>query len=199
MKLCVITTRNERFTHEDVARFAVEGGADCVQFRKKEGSTRDMVDLALRVRDIVSGRTTYIVDDRIDIAIACGADGVHIGKEDMPLTLARRIYPGKIIGYSVTNPGEAKEAEDEGAGYLGAGPVFATKNKPGERAIGLEGLRAICECTNVPVIAIGGINLENVRDVMDAGASGVAVISAVADAEDPVETIRSFVRILNSC
>jgi thiamine-phosphate pyrophosphorylase len=198
MKLCVITTRNERFTHEDIARFAVDGGADCVQFRKKEGSTRELVKLALRVREIVSGRATYIVDDRIDVALACEADGVHIGKEDMPLVLARRICPGKIMGYSVDSPEDAIEAERMGASYLGAGPVFATKNKSEENPIWLEGLHRLCESVSIPVIAIGGITLGNVKSVMDAGADGVAVISAIADAEDPLESVRAFVRILNS-
>lgn len=198
MKLCVITASNERFTHEDIARFAVEGGADCVQFRKKEGSTREIVEIACRIKDIVKGRATYIVDDRIDVAMACGADGVHIGREDMPLPLARAMCPDFIIGYSVDNPEEAVEAESIGADYLGAGAVFATKNKPEEKPIGIEGLRKICESVNIPVIAIGGITLENVKEVIDAGATGVAVISAIADARDPAESVKDFVKILGS-
>lgn len=198
MKLCVITTQNERFTHEDIARFAIEGGADCVQFRKKEGSTRDFVEIACRIKEIVKGRATYIVDDRIDVALACGADGVHIGREDMPLSLARAICPDFTIGYSVDSPKEAVEAESMGANYLGAGAVFATKNKPEEKPIGVEGLRKICESVTIPVIAIGGITIENVREVIDAGATGVAVISAIADARDPAESVKAFMKILGS-
>jgi len=198
MKLCVITTQNERFTHEDIARFAVEGGADCVQLRKKEGSTKEILKLALKVKEIVNNRATYIIDDRIDIALACEADGFHIGKDDMPLQIAKRLCPQSIIGFSVERSDEAIEGEKMGASYLGAGPVFATKNKPEEMPIGLEGLRRICESVSIPVIAIGGIALENVRDVLEAGASGVAVISAVADAENPVSSVRALVKALRS-
>ena len=193
MKLCVITTQNERFSHEDVARFAVEGGADCVQFRKKDGKTRELFDIAERIKKIVSGRATYIINDHVDIALGCGADGVHVGEDDMPLDVARRICPkGFVIGYSVDSVEKAILAEMSGASYLGAGAVFATTNKPEKKPIGLEELRRICRSVSIPVIAIGGIGLGNVREVMDAGASGVAVISAIADSKKPVERVRQL-------
>ena len=194
MKLCVITSENAKYKHEDIARFAMEGGADCVQFRKKTGTTKEFLETGDKIRNILEKKATYIVDDRVDIALACGADGVHIGDDDMPIERARELC-GKdfIIGVSVRCVEGAIEAERRGASYLGAGPVFKTKNKDAV-PIELEELERICKTVKIPVIAIGGINLDNVDQVMKAGAHGIAVISAVVDSANPKESVKKLMK-----
>jgi thiamine-phosphate pyrophosphorylase len=130
-----------------------------------------------------------IVNDRVDIALACKADGVHLGQDDMPLPYAREILgKNRIIGISVVRPDEAEAAEKAGADYIGAGPVFRTMSKEDiGPLLGIEGLRTIREKVKIPILAIGGISAANVADVISAGADGVAVISAITAAKKPVQ------------
>jgi thiamine-phosphate pyrophosphorylase len=134
----------------------------------------------------------------VDIALAVDADGVHVGQDDMPAPLARKLMgPGKIIGVSVDNVEQALQAERDGADYLGAGPIFATPTKPDAAPpIGLDGLAEICRRVSIPVVAIGGITAENAGAVIAAGADGVAVVSAVVAAENVEEAARRLRQVV---
>jgi thiamine-phosphate pyrophosphorylase len=174
-------------THQEIAREATAGGADVIQFRDKSLPFREFIETAEELRDITAGSgAMFIVNDRIDVALAVKADGVHLGQSDMPAGYARRISPpGFIIGVSVGNVDEAIVAEASGADYVALSPVFSTGSKddagPGH---GLEMLAEIRSNVVVPVIGIGGIGFHNVMDVVSAGADGIAVISAVSGADD---------------
>ncbi len=174
-------------SHLEVIRAAIAGGATVVQYREKEGTTRQMIEEARALRELArQAGVPFIVNDRVDIALAVGADGAHVGQDDMPAPLARKLMgPGKIVGVSATNLEEALQAERDGAAYIGAGPIFATPTKPDAAPpIGLEALAEICRRVSIPVVAIGGINAENAGAVIEAGAAGVAVVSAIVAAPD---------------
>jgi thiamine-phosphate pyrophosphorylase len=174
-------------SHLEVAQAAIEGGASIIQFREKEMTTRELVETARSLKELTSQKgVPFIVNDRLDVALAVEADGVHVGQEDMPADMARQLIgPHKILGVSASTVEEALQAEKDGADYVSASPVFTTPTKPDTPPpTGLEGLRAIVEAVNLPVIAIGGINEKNAAEVMEAGAQGVAVISAVVSAPD---------------
>lgn len=177
----------------DVVAAALAGGAPAVQLRLKEGTTREMVRLGRRLRELTrEAGALLFVNDRVDVALVIGADGAHVGDDDLPLAAARAVAPaGFLLGRSVDSAAQALAAEREGADYVGAGPVAATPSKhDAGAAIGLEGVRAIREAVCVPVVAIGGIDLENAGAVARAGADGVAVIRAVMRAEEPGEAAR---------
>lgn len=180
-------------SHLEVAQAAIEGGASIIQFRDKEMTTRQLVQTAGEIREFTKeADIPLIINDRLDVALAVDADGVHVGQDDMPAALARQLIgPHKILGVSASTVEEALQAERQGADYVSASPVFTTPTKPdAPPPTGLEGLRAIVEAVNLPVIAIGGINEENATEVMEAGAQGVAVISAVVSAPDIVAAAR---------
>ncbi len=169
-------------THAEIARQAIAGGADVIQLRDKECGCRELFRIGLILRTITTKtRTLFIVNDRLDVALACKADGVHLGQDDICVGVARQIAPpGFIIGVSVGTVDEAIRAEQEGADYIALSPVFSTDSKKDAgQGRGLDVLREIRRSVSVPVIAIGGINLDNVHEVITAGADGVAVISAV--------------------
>ena len=169
-------------THAEIAERATAGGADVIQLRDKTCGCRELCRIGRELRTItMKTGTLFIVNDRLDVALACGADGVHLGQDDMRAGVARQLAPpGFIIGISVGTVDEAVEAELEGADYIAPGPVFSTASKHDAGPVcGLEVLREIRRSVSVPVVAIGGINLENVHEVIAAGADGVAVISAV--------------------
>lgn len=173
---------------EDVVRAAVDGGVSVVQFRDKHAPFPDLLARAGRLRDFLRERgIPFIINDRADLALACGADGLHVGQEDLPCRLARRLLPADaVLGVSVSTVAEAVEAEREGADYLGVSPVFDTPTKTDTpRATGLDGLKAIRAAVSLPLVAIGGIHAGNARDVIAAGADGVAVVSAIMSAPDP--------------
>ncbi len=173
--------------HLEVVEKALAGGATCIQLREKELSSRELFNLARELLRVTAPkRVPLIVNDRLDVALAAGADGVHLGQDDLPPMAARRIIPPEmILGVSVDNAGQAVEAQRLGASYLGAGAVFGTGTKldAGE-PIGLEALASICRSVNIPVVGIGGIDAQNAGEVIKAGAAGAAVISAVVAAED---------------
>ena len=180
----------------DVVRGAIEGGVDVVQLREKHMSARERYELGLKLRRITEeAEVPLIVDDRVDIAAAIDADGVHVGDSDLPIEVAReQLGKDAIIGRSVTTPEEARAAVAAGADYLGVGAVYHTDSKdvdPEEEGIGPEGVTAVREAVDIPIVGIGGIDAGNAADVVAAGAEGVAVISAIATAENPKEaTIR---------
>lgn len=166
---------------------AAEGGATIIQLRGKKWTSREFLEIGLEaVRFLRPKKTPLIINDRVDIALACKADGVHLGQDDMPLAHARAVLGHKkIIGISAATPEEAKAAEKDGADYIGVGPVFGTLSKADLGPIlGPAGLREIRKQVRIPIIAIGGISAANVSDVIAAGADGVAVISAIACASD---------------
>ena len=175
---------------------AVKGGATVVQLRAKSISTREFLDISMKIHSFLKKkRVPLIINDRIDIALALDADGVHLGQKDMPLQIARKILgKEKIIGISVNNIEEAMEAENNGADYLGVGPVFPTTTKPDVRApLGIEGLRKIREKIKIPIIAIGGINKSNVHEVYSTGVDGIAVVSAIILSPDPCQAAEKLI------
>ena len=196
LKLYVITDR--RLIDEITgAREALEGGATAIQLRIKNTSTREMIEVGKKIRKLCDDfGALFFVNDRLDVALATNADGVHVGKEDMPVYIVREIAPNLIVGASARNPQEAKDAEKQGAHYIGAGSVFPTVSKDDAIVIGLETLRLIVESVSIPVVAIGGINHSNVMEVMKTGVDGVAVISAIMGAKDIREATREMLLII---
>lgn len=194
LRVYVITDRGFRGrSHEEVARAALAGGATFLQLRDKRATARELVVWARRLRELArEAGVPLVVNDRVDVALAAEADGVHVGEDDLPVPDARRLMgPRGVVGASAGTVEEAVRAERDGADYLGVGPVFptATKADAGE-AIGLEGLRRVVRAVRIPVVAIGGITADNAAEVVRAGAAGVAVVSAVAGADDMVEAAR---------
>lgn len=182
------TSHQSRFTHPQLAELAIQGGADTIQFRQKNGSTRKLVDIAQQMqRTCTHHDVPLIINDRADIALAVGAKGVHFGQDDMPVAIGRKILSTEtIIGASARTEEKILEAIIEGADYIGFGPIYQTSSKPdAERPKGLEQLHRMCEIAKCPVIAIGGITLQTTGEVVRAGAHGIAVISAVCGQKDP--------------
>ncbi|MFW9928271.1 MAG: thiamine phosphate synthase [Candidatus Thorarchaeota archaeon] len=172
----------------EVIQKAVKGGATLVQLREKEATTRVFYQEGLHIRDYLKTRNIpLIINDRIDIALALDAEGVHLGQEDMPIDVARKILgPQKIIGASVFTLKEAKTAEAMGADYLGLSPIFFTETKPelvGQ--IGIEGIPSLKGEVQIPVVGIGSMSQANAYEAVKAGLDGVAVVSAICSHEDP--------------
>jgi thiamine-phosphate pyrophosphorylase len=186
-------------SHAEIARQAIAGGADVIQLRDKTCSSGDLLRIGRVIREITRKTgTLFIVNDRLDVALACSADGVHLGQDDLCPRIARQIAPpGFIVGVSVGTVDEAIQAEREGADYLALSPVFPTASKydagPG-RGLGI--LQDMRRNVSIPIIAIGGINTENVKDVIAAGADGVAVISAVVGAPDVMKAAKELKGII---
>jgi thiamine-phosphate diphosphorylase len=180
--------------HGDVASAALEGGAGALQLRAPELDDRALLplaaDLAARCRD---AGVLFVVNDRVDVALASGAAGAHVGQDEDAVWARQRLGPDRVLGLSVGSAAAARAAQRAGADYLGV-TVWATATKPEARARGLEGLRQVVVATPLPVVGIGGITAENAAQVLEAGVAGVAVISAVAAADDPVEAVRELRR-----
>lgn len=180
----------------DAVKDAIEGGATIVQLREKDAGTRDFLESAKVCVEICrSHGVPLLINDRIDIALACDADGVHVGQSDMPVTVARALLgPEKIIGVSCKTPEQAQRAWIDSADYIGCGGVFPTNTKANNITVGLEGLKDVCASSKLPVVAIGGIGASNARSVMEIGVptlKGVAVVSALFDRESvSVETLK---------
>ncbi len=171
----------------EAARLCYEGGADVVQLRAKNVDGGELLTVAKEIQKIAEEHCKYfIVDDRVDVAVLAGADGVHIGQSDIPVTEARRLCGNHmIIGVSVSNVEEAIKAVEGGADYLGVGPIFSTKTKSDAGdALGLDAIYDIRKAVDVPIVGIGGINRGNLLDVIHAGADGVAVVSAIMAQKD---------------
>jgi thiamine-phosphate diphosphorylase len=172
----------------EIVREAVAGGVTCVQLREKRCGTREFIEEARAVLAILRPLgVPLIINDRVDVALMVGADGVHLGQQDMAITDARVLAPPAwIIGVSAESVDDARRAERKGADYIGVSPVFATQTKlDAATPLGLKGLRQIRNAVQIPLVAIGGIHCGNVRDVIRAGADGVAVVSAVVSADSP--------------
>jgi thiamine-phosphate pyrophosphorylase len=182
-------------TVEEVVLRAVRGGVSYVQLREKELSTRAFVDQARAVKELLSPLSVpLIINDRLDVALAVGADGVHVGQSDMPYDIARKLMgPGAIIGLSVETWDDVVEAQGLDVDYLGVSPVFETPTKTDTRgAWGLEGLARIKAFSRHPLVAIGGLNRDNVTAVVRAGADCIAVVSALCAAPDPQAAAREL-------
>jgi thiamine-phosphate pyrophosphorylase len=176
-------------------RGALAAGAPALQLRSKGPSARDEYTLAVRLRHETRARgALFFVNDRVDVALACGADGAHLGTDDLPLVAARRITPpGFLLGFSAGTVAEARAAEQEGADYLGVGAVFTTGSKTDAGApIGTARLQEIVRSVAIPVVGIGGIGVNNVGKIRAAGAAGAAVIRAVLGATDPGAAVRAL-------
>ena len=181
----------------EIVREAVAGGATCVQLREKICGTREFLEEARAFQAALRGTgVPLVVNDRVDVALAVDADGVHLGQQDMALADARRLGPpGWIIGVSAECVEDAIRAEREGADYIGVSPVFATPTKiDTARPLGLEGLRQMRAAVKIPLVAIGGIHAGNAREVIRAGADGLAVVSAIVSADSPREAARQLRR-----
>jgi thiamine-phosphate pyrophosphorylase len=196
LRLYVITDRVlSGRSHEAQAEAAIAGGATAIQLRDKTAPARVLVEVGERLAALCRARgVVFIVNDRADVAMACGADGVHVGEDDLPVAAARRLLgPGKIVGASAGTVEAARRAEAEGADYLGVGAVFSTGTKADAGdAIGLEALARIVRAVRIPVVGIGGITVENAAAVIRAGAAGVAVVSAVVAQPDIAAAARAL-------
>ena len=186
-------------SHVEVARAALEGGADALQIRDKSSTAYNLGCATAEIQPLARKfGAALFVNDRVDVALLSGADGAHVGQDDLPAREARRLLPRpRLIGVSAGTKDEARRAQMEGADYIGVGPVFATATKPdaGE-PLGLERLAEIAAAISIPVVAIGGITSENVARVFEAGARGAAVVSAVVSAEDISAAARLLKRLI---
>jgi thiamine-phosphate pyrophosphorylase len=179
----------------EIVRAAIQGGTTAVQLRAKVATTREMVALGQALLAITRPASIpLIVNDRLDVALAIEADGAHVGQDDLPAAMARQLLgPERILGVSAETVAQAQQAERDGANYLGVGDVFGTPSKPDAGSpIGIDGLAATVRAVALPVVAIGGITLDNAPAVIAVGAVGVAVISAVVGAADPAAAARQL-------
>lgn len=178
---------------------AVACGVGVVQYRNKNADTREMYEEALRLREICRD-TVFLINDRVDIALASNADGVHLGQSDMPCRAARKLLgPEKIIGITVHNLAEALHAQSIGADYLGISPIFPTATKPDAgKPAGISLIEEIRARVDIPLVAIGGINHSNAKDVIKAGADGLCAISSVIAKENVTAEIKKFQDLFRS-
>lgn len=195
------TALQSRFSHLELARMAIAGGADTIQFRQKEGSTRKLIEIAQQLKQICTGMgVTFIVNDRLDVAIASDSDGVHLGQDDFLILLARDLLGDqKIIGGSAVTLEKAQKCLVDGADYVGFGPVYPTTSKADAGPVaGINLMKEVIDKVPLPLIAIGGVNKDNTPEVIRAGAHGIAVISAVCCQQDPEQATRELFRALKS-
>ncbi len=194
------TVLQSRFSHAELTKLAIAGGADTIQFRVKIGATREMIGMARKLKQLCAeAGITFLVNDRVDVAIAADADGVHLGQDDFPILLARELLgESRIIGRSAATLKEARKCLAEGVDYIGFGPVYPTTSKADAGPVsGIELLKQVVEAVPLPIIAIGSINADNTAEVMQAGAHGIAVISAVCCQENPEQATRALYKALH--
>lgn len=197
--LCLVTDRDRTSSGNIVATVeaAVAGGVGMAQLREKDLSAAPLLDLARQLRAVTAGKALLIVNDRVDVALLCDADGVQLGEEGLDVAAARELLgPDKLIGRSVHSVDGAVAAELEGADYLVLGTIFPTASHPGAETGGLDLVRAATSAVRIPVLGIGGITADNAAGAMDAGASGIAVITAITLADDPTGAARELHSIL---
>jgi len=179
---------------------AINGGVTVVQIREKTADTLDFYNLALKVKEITTKyNVPLIINDRVDVALAVDADGVHVGQSDMPCDITRELIgENKILGVSAATIDEAKKAEKDGADYIGTGAVFPTSTKDDAPSITKKDLKNIVDSINIPVVAIGGINIENANELKNTGISGLSVVSAIMSADNPKKASEKLLNIFNS-
>lgn len=191
---------------DDVEKFlktieeAIKGGVSVVQIREKTADTLDFYNLALKVKEITKKHDVpLIINDRVDVALAVDAEGVHVGQSDMPCDVTRALVgPDKIVGVSAATIEEARKAESDGADYIGAGAVFPTATKDDAPKITKKDLKEIVESISIPVVAIGGITLNNAHELIDTGIAGLSVVSAIMSSENPKKSSEELLKIFNS-
>lgn len=191
---------------DDVEKFlktieeAIKGGVSVVQIREKTAETLDFYNLALKVKEITTKyNVPLIINDRVDIALAIDADGVHVGQSDMPCEVTRKLIgTDKILGVSAATITEAKKAQKDGADYIGTGAVFPTATKDNAPSITKQNLKEIVESIDIPVVAIGGINNDNASELTDTGIAGLSVVSAIMSADDPKKASEELLNIFNN-
>ena len=185
----------------DVVQAAVRGGVTCVQLREKHASSRDFYAQAVALMNLLAPlNIPLIINDRLDIALACGAQGVHLGQSDLPVQAARKLLPPEVfIGWSVESMEDVELSATLPLDYLGVSPVFATPTKTDTATPwGLEGLRRIRAATELPLVAIGGIHLGNAASVRQAGADSLAVVSAICSADDPLAASQQLRKLIDA-
>ncbi|HIT08476.1 MAG TPA: thiamine phosphate synthase [Candidatus Merdivicinus faecavium] len=186
-------------TIEESVEAAVRGGATVVQLREKDCSSREFYELGLRVREITARYgVPLFVNDRADIALAVGADGVHVGQSDLPCRAVRAIAPGMLVGVSASSLAEAVQAERDGADYLGVGAMFATGTKTDAAIVSMEELEAIRRAVSIPIVVIGGINKQTIPAFRGKGIDGAAVVSAIVAQPDPEAAARELLQLWKS-
>ena len=197
------TVLQSQFSHAELTALALSGGADTIQFRQKTGPTREMIHVARQMLTLCrEAGISFIVNDRVDVALAVQADGVHLGQDDFPIPLARKLMgPQAVIGGSASTLEEARKCFLEGADYVGFGPVFPTASKEDAGPVsGLQLLALVLREVPLPIIAIGGIDRSNTPEIIRCGAHGIAVISAVCCRPDPREATEGLKQALEiSC
>lgn len=177
---------------------AINAGCKIIQYREKNKNTRDMIEEGKHLRELCNGRAIFLIDDRIDIALAVNADGVHVGQEDMPYETAKNLLgKNKIIGLTVHNLEEALVAESLGVDYIGLAPIFRTGTKEDARdPIGPGMIRLVKDKVKLPLVAVGGINRENIKDVIEAGADSIVSIYGVLKANSLFDEVSEFIKII---
>lgn len=188
-------------SHEELAAAAIAGGATVLQLREKAATSRQILEMARRTLTVARrGGVPLIINDRVDIALAVDADGVHVGPDDVPVIEARRLLGStRIVGASAGTVEEAQAAQQDGADYLGVGSVFGTSSKADAGSpIGLEALRRIAQAVRIPVVAIGGVTAANAAEAIRAGAAGVAIMSAIIAHQDIRESTRRIVDVIHA-
>jgi thiamine-phosphate pyrophosphorylase len=196
--LYVITSRRLAGARSLVDLAAKLEGVDYLQLREKDLTGRELYHLALDIKQVLPPGTRLLINDRLDVALAAGADGVHLGENSLPPAVARRLLgPEKIMGVSVHSVTAAREAEKAGADYLLFGHIFPTTSKEGIPPRGVGSLREVVASVGIPIIALGGINAANARQCLAAGVRGVAVMSAVMAAPDPARAVAELKQTLN--
>ena len=191
---------------DDVKKFlktieeSIKGGVTVVQIREKTADTLDFYNLALKVKEITAKyKVPLIINDRVDIALAIDADGVHVGQSDMPCDVTRKLIgKDKILGVSAATIDEAKKAQKDGADYIGTGAVFPTATKDDAPSVTKNELKEIVKSIDIPVVAIGGINLENASQLTGTGIAGLSVVSAIMSSDDPKKSSQELLKIFNS-
>jgi thiamine-phosphate pyrophosphorylase len=201
-KKLYLVTNSEAFQDDnkflDAVASALKGGVQIVQLREKHSNAKRIIELGKKIRELCSlYDAIFIINDRVDVANIVKADGVHLGQDDIDIKSAREILGQDfIVGISTHSPEQAQKAVEDGADYIGVGPVFETPTKPGRKSVGLEYVSWASENVNIPWFAIGGINLENVTDVVKAGASRIAVVRAIINAESPELASNAFLKMV---
>jgi thiamine-phosphate pyrophosphorylase len=200
-KICVITDTNvqNKYTHIELAQMAIKGGADMIQLRDKTIPSAALIETAIKIKKNCNKRNIlFIVNDRVDIAMISGADGVHLGEDDIPVKDARKLIgKNKIIGKTAHSMKEALKTVKEGADYIGLGHIYHTYSKlRAPKPMGVRELEKICAAVRIPVIAIGGINFQNAAEVINHGAYGIAVIGSVIKSSSPVKAVKTLHEII---
>lgn len=200
-KICIITdtTVQKKYSHIEIAKLAIKGGADIIQLRDKHLSTSELIETAKKIAALCrKSKVIFLVNDRVDVALVSDADGVHLGQEDIPVKDARKLLGrNKIIGGTAHDMKEALECDKAGADYIGFGHIYptASKHKP-DKPKGTMMLKKIVGRINIPVLAIGGITPQNLNEVMQTGVHGAAFIGSVLKSSDPVKTIKEIRKII---